>query len=67
MIFKSDQFMQRKMPGEVQDPSLLMVPITSDKGLCGAVNTGCVREVKKAVARENRAKVKIFAIGEKGG
>lgn len=56
MIFKSDQFMQRKMPAEPSEPAVCFVPITSDKGLCGAVNTGIVREVKKAVAEENRAK-----------
>lgn len=50
MIFKSDQHMQRKMPSEVSDPAITLVPITSDKGLCGGVNSSCVREVKKIVA-----------------
>jgi len=50
MIFKSDQFMQRKMPAEVPDPATVFVPITSDKGLCGGVNSACVREVKKIMA-----------------
>lgn len=49
MIFKSDQFMQRKMPGEVAEPSTVIVPITSDKGLCGAVNSSIVRNVKRLV------------------
>jgi F-type H+-transporting ATPase subunit gamma len=49
MMFKSDQFMQRKMPGEVAEPSVVVVPITSDKGLCGAVNSSIVRNVKKLV------------------
>ena len=49
MIFKSDQFMQRKMPGEVSEPSAVVVPITSDKGLCGAVNSSIVRNIKKMV------------------
>ena len=49
MIFKSDQFMQRKMPGEVAEPSSVVVPITSDKGLCGAVNSSIVRNIKKMV------------------
>jgi len=43
MIFKSDQFMQRKAPMEVSDPSVVLVPITSDKGLCGGVNSSIVR------------------------
>jgi len=66
VLFKSDQFMQRRMPQEVADPAICYVPITSDKGLCGAVNSSCVREVKKAIAKENRSKCKIFSIGDKG-
>ena len=49
MMFKSDQFMQRKMPGEVAEPSVVVVPITSDKGLCGAVNSSIVRNIKRLV------------------
>ena len=49
MIFKSDQHMQRKMLGDVSDPAVVLVPITSDKGLCAAVNTSIVRELKKMV------------------
>ena len=41
--------MQRKMPAEVADPRQLVVPITSDKGLCGAINSAIVREVKKMI------------------
>ena len=67
MIFKSDQFLQRKMPAELAEPSQVFVPITSDKGLCGAVNSTCVREVKKIMAGvTNRSKHKIFSIGDKG-
>ena len=67
MIFKSDQFMQRKMAIETAEPSTTYVPITSDKGLCGAVNSVCVREIKKIMAGvTNRSRHKIFSIGEKG-
>ncbi len=66
MIFKSDQFMQRKMPSEPADPQTLIVPITSDKGLCGAINSIIVRDVKKLVAQSNRSKLAIYSIGEKG-
>jgi F0F1-type ATP synthase gamma subunit len=41
--------MQRKMPAEVVDPATVLVPISSDKGLCGAVNSSIVRECKKIV------------------
>jgi len=46
MIFKSDQFLQRRMPGDIADPSMVLVPITSDKGLCGGVNSSIVKAVK---------------------
>lgn len=49
MIFKSDQHLQRKMPAEVQEPTQIFVPITSDKGLCGAINSSIVRDIKKFV------------------
>lgn len=66
MIFKSDQFMQRKLPNESADPAILYVPLTSDKGLCGAVNSSIVREIKKMMIGANRSKVDIFSVGEKG-
>jgi ATP synthase F1 gamma subunit len=67
MIFKSDQFMQRKMTAEAAEPVTVYVPITSDKGLCGAVNSTVVRNVKKIMAGvTNRPKHKIFSIGDKG-
>ena len=58
--------MQRKMPAEVADPMTLVVPITSDKGLCGAVNSSIVRDLKKMAPEWNRSKTQIFSIGEKG-
>jgi len=68
MIFKSDQFMQRKMTPMPENPAVLYVPISSDKGLCGAVNSSVVREVKKLVAENPSARnnSKIFSIGDKG-
>jgi len=67
MIFKSDQFMQRKMAADPADPAIVFVPITSDKGLCGAVNSSTVRAIKKILAHEtNRGRHQIFSIGDKG-
>jgi F-type H+-transporting ATPase subunit gamma len=42
-----------------------MVPITSDKGLCGGVNSTIVRFVK-AELKENRGNYKLAVIGDKG-
>lgn len=66
MIFKSDQFMQKKMPAEIADPAVTFIPISSDKGLCGAINSSVVREVKKLTIGMNRSKFQIFSIGAKG-
>lgn len=67
MIFKSDQYLQRKAP--LQDPhesSEFLVPLSSDKGLCGGINSNIVRELKGYVKDKNRAKIRIMPIGEKG-
>ena len=66
MLFKSDEHLQRKMPAEVAEPRELIIPITSDRGLCGAVNSSVVRLVKKYIAQSNRQKIKIMSIGQKG-
>lgn len=55
------------MPGEPAECSTVLVPITSDKGLCGAVNSSVVRQMKNLVAKSsNRSKMAIFSIGNKG-
>jgi len=43
----------------------LLVPITTDRGLCGGTNSSIVRDVKLIVPT-NRGAYKIFVIGEKG-
>jgi F-type H+-transporting ATPase subunit gamma len=43
----------------------LLVPITSDKGLCGGVNSSVIREVK-AMVKADRSAYKIFVVGDKG-
>jgi len=42
------------------------VPLTSDKGLCGGINSNLIRELKAYVKEKNRSKVRILPIGEKG-
>lgn len=60
--------MQKKMPSDPADPQIVLVPITSDKGLCGAVNSTIVRQVKGIFAQPNinRSRYTIFSIGDKG-
>ena len=66
MIFKSDQYMQRRAADNISNPKLLLVPITSDKGMCGGVNSGIVRALRDFVNRSDRSKIQVFTIGDKG-
>jgi ATP synthase F1 gamma subunit len=67
MLFKSDQYLQRKAPTqELHDASELLVPLTSDRGLCGGINSNIVRELKTYAKEKNRAKLRIMPVGEKG-
>lgn len=43
----------------------MLVPITTDKGLCGGVNSNIIREVK-AMIKADRSAYKIFVVGDKG-
>ena len=67
MMFKSDQYLQRKAPlADIHDASELLVPLSSDKGLCGGINSTVVRELKAYVKDKNRARIRILPCGEKG-
>ncbi len=64
-VFANESYLQKKKQDVGPAKKTLLVPITSDKGLCGGVNSGIVREVKSMVF-PNRTGFKIFVIGEKG-
>ncbi len=67
MIFKSDQYLQRKAPTQdVHDASEIIIPLSSDRGLCGGINSNVVRELKTYVKDKNRSKLRIMPVGEKG-
>ena len=57
--------MKDRMPSQVGGTELL-VPITSDKGMCGSINSGIIRNVRDYVSTKDRSKLAIFAIGDKG-
>ena len=42
------------------------MPLTSDRGLCGGINSGIVREIKGYLATKNRSRMRIIPVGEKG-
>jgi F-type H+-transporting ATPase subunit gamma len=66
MMFKCDTYMMRRAVECPANPKILMVPLTSDKGLCGGTNSGIVRSLKEFVLRNDRTKLSLFAIGDKG-
>jgi F-type H+-transporting ATPase subunit gamma len=66
MMFKCDPLMQRRMPDANSNPKTLLVPLTSDKGLCGGTNSGIVRALREFVNHNDRSKLSLFAIGDKG-
>jgi len=67
MIFKSDLYMQRRTTeATTADPRELLVPLTSDKGMCGSINSGIFRNVRDYVAERKRENLEIFSIGMKG-
>jgi len=64
-LFANESYLQKKKADAPTIKKTLVVPVTSDRGLCGGVNSGIVREVK-SIVNQNRSAYKIFVIGEKG-
>lgn len=64
-MFTSDEEARGSMSSAVGARELI-VPITSDKGMCGSTNSGIVRDLRDTLADRDRATLKIFAIGDKG-
>ena len=46
MMMKCDPYMQRRAPDTPNDPKELIVPLTSDRGLCGSINSGIFRTTR---------------------
>lgn len=66
MIFKSDLYMQRRTTETTAEAKELLVPITSDKGMCGAINSGIFKSVRNYLPGKKRENLQIFSIGMKG-
>lgn len=64
-LFESDTYMKERQPPVGQGVELL-VPISSDKGMCGSLNSGIVRDLRDYVSKADRSKVAIMSIGDKG-
>jgi F-type H+-transporting ATPase subunit gamma len=66
-MFKSDTWMLKKLQNVSNNGRICIVPITSDRGLCGGINSGLVREIKyKINSSGQRQNYSIITIGEKG-
>jgi ATP synthase F1 gamma subunit len=66
-MLKMDPYMQRRAPDMPSDPKELIVAITSDRGLCGGINSGIFRNVRNYInEKPDRSKMRIFTIGQKG-
>ena len=63
-VLQNETFLHKKRTPTTPKKTLL-VPITSDKGLCGGTNSSIIREVK-AMVKEDRAAYRIFVVGDKG-
>jgi len=60
----NESYLQKKIAAPVIKRTLL-VPLSSDKGLCGGINSGIVKEVK-SIVKFDRDNYRIFSVGEKG-
>lgn len=63
-IMDNESYLNKKKP-TFTPKKWLLVPVTSDKGLCGGVNSSIIREVKAMVKAEPNS-YKIFVVGDKG-
>ncbi len=63
-VFDNETYVQKKK-SSVSVKKTMLVPITTDKGLCGGTNSSIIREVKSMV-KEDRGAYKIIVIGDKG-
>lgn len=58
---------QAEISAPAEEPKKLVVAITSDRGLCGAVHTGVSRNIRDALLADSaeRENTKIICVGEK--
>ena len=66
MMFTCDTYMKERAPGVGADGRELLVPITSDKGMCGSINSGIIRDVRDYVSKKQRDRLQVFSVGDKG-
>lgn len=62
-MLANETYLQKRNP-TIKVNKTLIVPMTSDKGLCGGVNSSIIRDVRNTI-KLNRSGYKMFLIGEK--
>lgn len=63
-IFANDPVVKQKFKDAPKD-KVLLIPFTSDKGLCGSINSNLLRHLREKVNKD-RNKYKIICMGDKG-
>jgi F0F1-type ATP synthase gamma subunit len=51
---------------EEEPKKILAVPITSDRGLCGGINSNLLRHLRDVLKEEKEKTFEILCIGDKG-
>jgi len=64
-LFASDTYMKDRI-APVSGARELLVPITSDKGMCGSINSGIIRDLRDYATTKDRSNLAIMSIGDKG-
>jgi F-type H+-transporting ATPase subunit gamma len=63
-VFEDEPYVQKKK-ATINVKKTMLVPFTTDKGLCGGTNSSIIREVK-AMVKQDRGAYRIFVVGDKG-
>ena len=63
-VMESEPYLAKKKPN-FSAKKWLLCPITTDKGLCGSVNSSVIREIKAMVKADKNA-YKLMVLGDKG-
>ncbi|XP_004520013.1 ATP synthase subunit gamma, mitochondrial [Ceratitis capitata] len=62
----AQQFFEKTeiQPEDKAEPKKLLIAMTSDRGLCGAVHTGVARHIRNELAKDD-SQTKLFCVGDK--
>ena len=55
-MFLSDKYMKDRAPSMPSDPEELIVMLSSDKGMCGSINSGIYRNLRDYIKDHGRQK-----------